>query len=277
MRNGPRTLSRRTLLGTLGGAAAAGALGMPAIAQAPQKTLRFASLFRPDHDSSKSSEHFAELVGKKTGGRIKVQVFHNAALGNEAQVGEGVRTGTIDMGFAGGVGFGSAIRDIRVLELPYLYKDFDDIHAVFAKVSPQLGKAFADKGVQLLGYVYEGPRMTLSTKPLKSFADFKGLKLRVPQAPTYIAMAQAFGATPTPVAFPEVYTALQAGVAEALEGSPSTLFTGKFHEVAKNLARTDHIYNAIYFGIHPATFNALAADIKAAILEAGKEIDRLQS
>lgn len=271
MRHEPRKLNRRAVLGTMGGVAAAAALGAPALAQAPQKTLRFASLFRPDHDSSKSSEYFAELVGKKTGGRIKVQVFHNASLGSEDQVGEGVRTGTIDMGFAGSVGFGSVIRDIRVLELPFLYKDFDEIHSVFAKVSPQLGARFAEKGVQLLGYVYEGPRMTLSTKPLRNLADFKGLKLRVPQAPAYIAMANAFGATPTPLAFPEIYTALQAGVADALEGSPSTLFTGKFYEVAKNLARTDHIYNAIYFGMHPATFKALAPDIQAAMLEAGRE------
>src|SRR5262245_45282235 len=91
-------IDRRTLLSALGGAAATVTFGAPATAQTPQKTLRFASLFRPDHASSMSSEYFAELVGKKTNGRIKVQVFHNASLGNEGQVGEGVRTGTIDMG-----------------------------------------------------------------------------------------------------------------------------------------------------------------------------------
>ncbi len=271
----PPGVSRRGVLRTVGSVVAAGALGplavRPTHAQQPQRTLRFSSLFRQDHDSSKSSEYFAELVGKKTGGRIKVQVFFNAALGDEGQTGEGIRTGTIDMGFAGQVGFGSYIRDIRVLELPFLYKDFDEIHRVYARISPILSERFSAKGVQLLGYVYEGPRMTLSTKPLRSYQDFKGLKLRVPQSPVYISMAQAFGAIPTPVAFPEVYTALQAGVAQALEGSPSTLYTGKFYEVAKNLARTDHIYNAIYFGITPATFNSFPPDIKTAILEAGKE------
>ncbi len=269
-----RDISRRAALGAIGSAVAVGALSSlagRAAAQQPQRTLRFSSLFRQDHASSKSSEYFAELVGKKTGGKIKVQVFHNAALGDEGQTGEGIRSGTIDMGFAGQVGFGSYIRDIRVLELPYLYKDFDEIHRVYAKISPGLSERFSAKGVQLLGYVYEGPRMTLSTKPLGSYQDFKGLKLRVPQSPVYISMAQAFGAIPTPVAFPEVYTALQAGVAHALEGSPSTLYTGKFYEVAKHLARTDHIYNAIYFGITPATFKSFSPEIQTAILEAGRE------
>ena len=113
--------------------------------------------------------------------------------------------------------------------------------------------------------------MTLTTRPLNAFADFKGVKLRVPQAPAYIMLAQAFGATPTPVVFPEVYTALQAGVVDGLEGSPSTLFTGKFYEVAKNLARTDHIFNAVYFGINPNTFKALDPDVQAAMIEAAKE------
>jgi tripartite ATP-independent transporter DctP family solute receptor len=269
-----RSLSRRCLLQTAGGIAAATALGPFAIRSARGQaatTLRFASLFNEAHASSQSSKRFAELVEEKTGSAVKVQVFYNAVLGDEAQVGEGVRTGTIDMGFAGQVGFGSYIRDIRVLELPYLYRDFDELHRVYSEIRPTLDQRFSENGVQLLGQVYEGPRMTLATRPLESYDDFAGLKLRVPQSPVYIAMAEAFGAVPTPVAFPEVYTALQAGVVEALEGSPSTLYTGKFYEVADNLARTDHIFTAVYFGISPQTFEALAPGVQDAILAAADE------
>ena len=259
---------RAVLAGTAAGALAA--LARPAIAQ-QAKTLRFGSLFNPNHTSSKSSDKFAELVESKTGGKVKVQVFHNAQLGNEVQVGEGVRTGTIDVGFAGSSGFGGYIRDIRVLELPYLYKNFDALHAVFTDLFPVLTEIFAANGVQLLGNIYEGPRMTLATKPLRGLDDFKGLKLRVPQAAVYIEMAKALGAIPTPVALPEVYTALQARVADGLEGAPSTLLTGKYYEVAKNLLRTDHIFNATYVGMNPRTFQSFEPAIQAAILEAGRE------
>jgi len=262
-------IQRRTLLA---GAASLGALTLarPLTAQTPRQ-LRYGSLFNPDHTSSRSSDKFAELVEAKTGGKVKVQVFHNAQLGNETQVGEGVRTGTIDVGFAGSSGFGSYIKDIRVLELPYLYKDFDNLHAIYTKVFPILTELFAANDVQLLGNIYEGPRMTLATKPIKGLEDFKGLKLRVPQAPVYIELARSLGAIPTPVALPEVYTALQAKVADGLEGAPSTLLTGKYYEVAKYLLRTDHIFNATYIGMNMKTFSSFDAETKSAILAAGRE------
>lgn len=259
--------SRRYVLAAVGTA-----LTLPLSAVAQQtRTLRYGSLFNPDHTSSRSSDHFAELVGKKTGGRLQVQVFHNAQLGNEVQVGEGVRSGTIDVGFAGSSGFGGFIRDIRVLELPYLYSSFDKIHAVFTQVWPTLTELFSANGIQLLGNIYEGPRMTLATRPLRTLQDLKGLKLRVPQAAVYIEMAKALGAIPTPVALPEVYTALQAKVADGLEGAPSTLLTGKYYEVAKHLMRTDHVFNATYIGMNPAVFKALPPEFQAAVIEAGRE------
>jgi tripartite ATP-independent transporter DctP family solute receptor len=261
---------RRTILKCAVSAAGASLLAKPALAQSV-KTLRYGSLFNPDHTSSRSSDKFAQLVEQKTGGKVKVQVYHNAQLGNETQVGEGIRTGTIDVGFAGSSGFGSYIRDIRVLELPYLYKDFEALHRVYLDVFPTLTDLFGAAGVQLVGNIYEGPRMTLATRSLRTLEDFKGLKLRVPQAPVYIEFAKALGAIPTPVALPEVYTALQAKVADGLEGAPSTLLTGKYYEVAKNLLRTDHIFNATYIGVNLRTFKAFDPAIQAAILEAGRE------
>ncbi|HYM71328.1 MAG TPA: TRAP transporter substrate-binding protein, partial [bacterium] len=242
-----------------------------ASAQQDQVTLRYASLFPPQHSASRSAEWFAGQVAQRTGGKVKVQVFHNAALGGEEQVGEGVRSGTIDMGYAGIVGYGGLIRDIRVLEMPYLYKNLDELKLVVDKVSPILQQLFTANGLLLLGYQYDGPRMTLSVRSLKSIADFKGLKFRVPQSPLYIEMVQGFGAIPTPVAFPEVYTALQTHVAEAMEGSASTLLTGKYYEVAKNLVRTDHIFYAAYVAMNPARFHSLPADAQRVILEAGRE------
>lgn len=268
-----RAMSRRYLLWT---AAAAGAAAMApaarsAWAQQPQITLRYASLFPPQHSASRSSEWFAEQVARRTGGRVKVEVFHNAALGGEEQVGEGVRSGTIDMGYAGIVGYGGLIRDIRVLEMPYLYESLDQLKLVIDKVQPVLQQLFTANGLLLLANQFDGPRMTLSVRPLRSIADFRGLKFRVPQSPLYIEMVKAFGAIPTPVALPEVYTALQTHVAEALEGSATTLATGKYYEVARNLVRTDHIFYAAYVAMNPGRFRQLPADVQQAIVEAGRD------
>ena len=258
--------SRRGLL-----AGAGALLAMPAIAQQPQTTLRFASLFNAAHSASRSSEWFAEQVAKKTNGRVRVQVFNNAALGTEEEAAQGVRSGTIDIAYSGLPGFGSYIRDIRVLEMPYLYADLDELKRVVDRVAPIIEVLFKAAGLQPLSYQFDGPRMTLSVKPLRSFADFKGLKFRVPQTPVYIEMAKAFGAIPTPIALPEAYTALQAHVAEAIEGSASTLFTGKYYEVAKNLVRTDHIFYTAYVAMNPGVFQLQPPEVQQALLEAGRE------
>lgn len=240
-------------------------------AQQPQITLRYASLFPPQHSASRSSDWFAEEVAKRTGGRVRVQVFHNAALGGEEQVGEGVRSGTIDIGYAGIVGYGGLIRDIRVLEMPYLYKSLDELKLVVDKVQPVLQQLFTANELLLLANQFDGPRMTLAVRPLRSMADFKGLKFRVPQSPLYIDMVKAFGAIPTPVAFPEVYTALQTHVAEAMEGSATTLVTGKYYEAAKNLVRTDHIFYTAYVAMNPGKFHRLPSDVQRVIVEVGRE------
>lgn len=260
-------ISRRTFLGSM---AAAAALG-PGAAGAQTTTIRFASLFNPDHSASRAADRLAELVAQKTAGRVKVEVFHSAALGGEKEVAEGVRSGSIDLGNSGLPGFGSFVPEIHVLEMPYLYEDLDEVKTVVDKVSPDIERYLAAGGLQPVGYIFDGPRVTLATRALRSFDDFRGLKFRVPQAPLYVQMAKAFGAIPTPVAFPEVYTALQTKVAEALEGSPTTLYTGKFHEVAKNLIRTDHIFYVAYVAMNPDFFKKQPPDVQKAILDAGRE------
>ena len=158
-----------------------------------------------------------------------------------------------------------------MLEMPFLYDTLDQVKSVVDKISPQLEARMASVGLALLGYLYDGPRVTLSTQPLNSMDDFKGLKLRVPQIPLYVQMAQAFGATPTPVALPEVYTALQSRIVEGLEGTPTSLYTQKYHEVAKNLARTDHIFFVAYIAMNGPLLAKLSPDKQEAIRAAGRE------
>ncbi len=273
-------MSRRAFLETLAAGALApraatlaprAAAAQPARPAGPSTTIRFASLFNPDHSASRSADRFAELVGQKTGGRVKVEVFHSASLGGEREVAEGVRSGSIDMGYSGLGGYGNFVPELQMLEMPYLYEDLDDVKAVVDRLAPELETLLAGGGLQPVGYQFDGPRVTLATRPLRSLDDFRGLKFRVPQSPLYVNMAKAFGAIPTPVALPEVYTALQTKIAEALEGSPTTLYTGKYYEVARNLIRTDHIFYVAYVAMNPEFFRKQPPDVQTAILEAGRE------
>jgi tripartite ATP-independent transporter DctP family solute receptor len=246
-------------------------IGNPAIAQQAERSLRYTSLFPPGHPDPVSSDFFAEQVAKYTKGKLRIQVFHNGALGGDLEAAQGIKNGTIDMGRAGSAGFGTFMRDIRVFELPYLYKNPDELKRVVDRAAPLLEPLFLENGIKILGYQFDGPRMTLANKPLKTFADLKGVRYRVPQSPIYVNMVKAFGAVPTPVSLPELYTALQAKVADALEGSASALYNGKYYEVAKFLLRTDHICNPSFVTINAALFSKLSHDEQKALLDAGRD------
>jgi TRAP-type transport system periplasmic protein len=261
-----RLSRRRLLLAT----AAVGFAGIPR-ASAQAMKLRFASLYPPSHAASRTADKLAELVKERTRGAVTIDLFHNASLGSEREAAEGVKSGSIDIAYSGLPGFGSYVPEFGVLELPYNYSSLDNVKAVVDRIAGSLESRMASQGLMLLGYLYDGPRVTISTRPLNTLADFRGLKLRVPQAPLYVQMATAIGATPTPVALPEVYSALQSRVVDALEGTPTSLFSNKYHEVAKHIARTDHIFFVAYIAMNKGLFDKLPADQRDALKASGRD------
>ena len=215
---------------------------------------------------------FGELVASKTGGKVKVDMFHNASLGSEREAAEGVKSGSIDMAYSGLGGFGSYVREFGVLEMPYLYDSLDEVKSVVDKISPQLEARMAADGLALLGYLFDGPRVTLSTRPLNSIDDFKGLKFRVPQSPLYVQMAQAFGATPDP-----------GGAAGGLHGAPveDRRGAGGHADLAvhaevprggqEHRPHRPHLLRRLYRHERAAAGQAVAADQQKAIRDAGRE------
>jgi len=270
---GATKLGRRHVLRAAGAAGVVGSLSGPIGARPAQAQmkLRFASLYPPAHAASRTADKLAELTRAKTLGKLTIDVFHNASLGGEREAAEGVRSGSIDVAYSGLPGFGSYVPEFGVLKLPFNYNSLDDVKNVVDRISRSLEARMAAQGLVLLGYLYDGPRVTISNRPLRSLADFRGLKLRVPQTPLYVQMAQAFGASPTPVALPEVYSALQSKVVDALEGTPTSLFSSKYHEVAKNIARTDHIFFVAYIAMTKKLFDGLPTDQQEALRAAGRE------
>ena len=234
---------------------------------AAQVTLRMGNIYPADHSTGKGAERIADLVSKKTNGQVKIEVFNDSKLGNEREIAESVKAGSLDMCMSGLAGVGRYVQTIQVLELPYLYRDLDQIHRVGQVVGPDVEKLMLSVGIRTLGFFYLGPREVAAKRPIRSIDDMKGLRFRVPESPLYVGMARSLGANPTPIAFPEVYTALQSGVAEAAEGGVDTLWNNKWYEPAKNIALTHHILQLFYVTINEAVFQKLSPAQRQALQE----------
>jgi tripartite ATP-independent transporter DctP family solute receptor len=256
-------------------AAALTALGLSS-AQA-QTVLKLGDIYAKNHSNSMAADRFAELVAKKTGGEVKIEVYVDSSLGNERELAESVVAGSIDIAPSGQSGIGRFVPATQVLELPYLYRDLDHMQRVATAVAPEVDKMFAEKGLRNLGYLFLGPRSIASKRPIRTLADMKGLRLRVPESPLYVGLARALGASPTPVPFPEVYTSLETGVADAAEGEPATLFTTKWYEPTKRVSLTKHIWHYRFIVMNGEKFKSLSEKNRKALLEAAQEAQAYQA
>jgi tripartite ATP-independent transporter DctP family solute receptor len=259
----------------VGLAAIMAALFLVTPAQA-QVTLRLGNIYPADHSTSKGADKLAELVAQKTNGQVKIENFHDSKLGNEREIAESVKAGSLDMCISGLAGVGRFVQTVHVLELPYLYGDLDQLHRVGQALGPDVEKLMLQAGIRTLGFFYLGPRDIAAKRPIRSLEDMKGLRFRVPESPLYVGMARALGANPTPIAFPEVYTSLQSGVAEAAEGGPDTLWANKWYEPARNIALTHHILHLFHVSINEGSFQKLTPAQRQALQAATREASAYQ-
>jgi tripartite ATP-independent transporter DctP family solute receptor len=236
-----------------------------------QVTLRLGNIYPADHSTSKGADKLAELVAQKTNGQVKIENFHDSKLGNEREIAESVKAGSLDMCISGLAGVGRFMQTVHVLELPYLYTDLDHLHRVGQALGADVEKLMLQVGIRTLGFFYLGPRDIAAKRPIRTLEDMKGLRFRVPESPLYVGMARALGANPTPIAFPEVYTSLQSGVAEAAEGGPDTLWSNKWYEPARNIALTHHILHLFHVSINEGSFQKLTPAQRQVLQEAVRE------
>ncbi|MGP9818618.1 TRAP transporter substrate-binding protein [Salinarimonas sp. NSM] len=247
---------------------AAGSLVGPAMAQT--HTFRLSNLYPENHPMCIQTNNFAQFVREGTNGEIEIEVFCNNQLGNEREASEAVRRGSIDMVMSGGGGLGRFVPELYVLELPFLYPEMRAINTVTWAVVDEINALANDRGYEILGFGYEGPRSINSVEHFDTLEEMQGYKLRIPEAPLYVGMARALGAVPTPTAFSEAYTSLQTGVADGMESGPSTTFNNKFFEVAPYYVQTEHIVNPCYLAINLGLFESLSEEHREVLREAGR-------
>jgi tripartite ATP-independent transporter DctP family solute receptor len=254
-------------------AAAMVPLVIAAAANAQQK-LKFAHVYETSEPYHTEMVWAAGEIKKRTNGKFEVQVFPASALGNEQQINQALPLGTIDMIYTGVAFAGASYKPIAISNAPYMFRDYDHWAAyaksdLFKELAEGYGQATKNKIVAL---TYYGARHTTANKPLMTPADMKGLKLRVPQAPLYLMYAKAVGANATPIAFAEVYLALQNKTVDGQENPLPTIQAKKFYEVQSHINLTGHIYESLVTVIGAPLWAKLSADEKktfeAVMLEA---------
>lgn len=268
-------LTRRTVLAASTAAFALGATGVAA----QDRTLRFAHHLPTGSEQHIAAERFAAQVSELTGGALAVEILPAGQMGGQREIIESVQFGTLDMGYGESGLYANNVPAFGILSLPYLYGSEDHWASV---VDGEIGAELADQlaataNIKVLNWILAGYRDTyIKGNPVNVPADFKDVKIRVPESPVFIQTFAALGAQPTPVPGPEMYTALQTGLVDAMEGTPEVGVTYKMFEVTDYASKTRHILFDGSFAINNDLFNSLPAEQQDAILTAAASVAEQQ-
>ncbi len=189
----------------------------------------------------------ADEIKKLTAGRYEIGVFPASQLGNENQINEGLGLGTVDIIYTGTSFAGSIHKPLSISGAPFMFRDFNHWKAYReSKLFRDLAKGYEDKTRhKIVAFTYYGERVVTANKEIKKPEDMKGMKLRVPPAPLYLMLAKSVGANATPIAFAEVYLALQQGTVDGQENPLPTIMAKKFYEVQSHIMLTGHIAESL--------------------------------
>ncbi|MTH79079.1 TRAP transporter substrate-binding protein [Paracoccus aestuariivivens] len=219
-----------------------------------------------------------ELLKEKSGGKATIQVFDNATLGDEMESIQGTQIGTVDLAVTANETLANFAPDLSVFSLPFLFKDAQQMDraledpAVVAEVQDIL----KDKGFHLVTFFSAGTRHIMTKKPIAQMSDLDGLKIRTMQNPAHVDTFKAFGANPTPMAYTELYGALETGVVDGAEAANTNFYAQKFYEVAPDWTMIGWLELVAPVIMGEAAYQKLPDDVKAAVDAAGLEAGRFQ-
>ena len=216
---------------------------------------------------------FAREIEARTSGRYKIQTFYAGALGAERESVEGVQLGTLDLTMTSTGPLPNFVPEVAILDIPFLFRDYAHARAVLdGPIGQEMLQKFPPKGMVALAWAENGFRhMTNSKRPVNLPDDLKGLKMRTMENPIHIQAYKQFGILPTPMAFTEVFTALQQGTVDGQENPLSVITAAKLDQVQKNLSLTGHVYSPAVILMNKAQWDKLSAVDKQAFLDAAKE------
>lgn len=224
------------------------------------------------------ARYFKSEVEKLTNGQVQVQLYPNRQIGDEKQLMEGMRFGTVDAGFVTNAVLAQIEPAFQVNDLPFLYSSAAQAQKVLdGPVGQDLAARLAKKGIVTLGFMEGGFRQMINNKkPVTGPDDVKGVKYRVMQNPTYIDMFNSMGGAAVPMAWGETYTAVQQGTVDGLEIPVAVIDAAKYFEVTKFLSLTNHTYSMIGLLMSKRAFDKLTPEQRKAVVEAGKIATAMQ-
>ena len=237
-----------------------GAIGQFSTAAAQTK-LKWAHVYETSEPYHKWSVWAADEFKKRTNGKFEIQVFPASSLGKESDINQGLQLGTVDIILTGASFASNSFPRLGVSYYPFTFRDANHVinygkSDIFKELTEGYKKA---TGNTVTALTYYGARHATSNKLFKNCDEMKGIKMRVPNSPVYTALPRACGANPTPIAFAEVYLALQNGTVDAQENPLPTIEAKKFFEVQKHIILTGHIADALLTVISPSTMGKMNA------------------
>lgn len=226
--------------------------------------------FTEEHPRGKAMKLFAAEVEKNTDGKVKVQVYPNSVLGSEERMLQAVQTGVQELYLGALSPFSVRKKQIQIFDFPFLFANDKEVAAVLdGPVGQKMLEELSDTGA--VGLVWAGGafrHVANSKRPINNFADLKGLKIRVMQSPVAIESFKAMGINATPMAYSEVYTALEVKALDGLEHPPVDMYQNKIYEIVKNLVITNHVYTPVALMVSGKWLASLPADQQEAIKKA---------
>ena len=262
-------------------AALLGAAGLLLAGQSAAAEVRLGHGFTENHPRGQAMLKFAAEVEKATNGQIKVKVYPNSSLGSEEKMLQAVQGGVQEFYMGSLVPFSVRKKELQIFDFPFLFSDSREVAMVLdGPIGKKMLDDLSDTGVT--GLVWSGGafrNIANSRRTLNKYEDLKGLKIRVMQSPVWLETFKAMGINATPMAYAEVYTALEIKALDGLEHPPVDMYQNKIYEVQKYLALTHHGYTPVALVVSSKWFNTLPADQQAAIrkaAEAARDFQRIE-
>jgi len=253
--------------------AVAGALtlGLASVTQAQVIMRNSVSIAQNSHQGN-GLDVLSQEVEKGTKGRIIIKNFFSGSLGGERESIESVQLGTQELTSTSTGPIPNFVPAVKILDIPFLFRDKAHARAVLdGPIGQALLKEFDSKGFKALAWSENGVRhMTNNKRPINLPDDLKGLKMRTMENPVHVAAYKGFGIITTPMAFPEVFTALQQGVVDGQENPLSVIMAAKFEQVQKFMTLTAHVYSPALMLMNKASFDKLSPADQKVFLDAAK-------
>lgn len=242
-------------------------------AHAQEITLKSSDTHPDGYPTVEAVKYLGELLKERTGGRIGVEVYHSAQLGEEKDTIEQTRAGVIDMNRVSLGPFNNIVEETQAVSLPYIFKSIDHMHKVMdGPIGDEILTAFEAHDLVGLAFYDSGSRSFYNArKPIKTIDDLKGMKLRVIQSDVFVAMVNALGANAVPMPYGEVYSAIQTGVIDGAENNWPSYESSKHYEVAKHFTLDQHLIVPEVLVMSKASWDKLSPEDQGTVKAAAKE------